>query len=357
MAEAGTEGEHSARELHLLETLARHAAVVAALQERAAQTPPADACLAWMGVERQARRYLNDVRPWIGRRRLERVHGDLEDHRRLLESAVESARATVEAADEATRDAARRRLGVRVAVVGKGGAGKTMISATLSRLFARQGRKVLAADLDTNPGLAFSIGLGAEAAGAVTGVPTSIEESAGAMYGWQLATDVTPEEAVDRCAVPAPDGVRFFSLGKIDEPEKTASKQTVGAVRQILAGFGEPDWDLVGDMEAGPTTPFERYHAFADRVIVVVGPAWRSALTARRLLPIVGDVPVTVVANRFRDEPDHPGLEPVVRVPYDPEVADAERLGLAPLDVCPDSPAVKAVEQLAGMFLPEEESP
>lgn len=355
MAEAGNERERSPRETYLLRTLDRHAKVVAALRQAAEDAGAPDACLAWMGVQRQAERYLRDLRPWFsGRRRLEGVAGELDAHRQMLESAVGAAQHELDAADDATREAARRRLGIRVAVVGKGGAGKTMISATFTRLLARRGRRVLAADLDTNPGLAFSLGLGLGPDR--DGVPTSVEEIAGAPYGWQLASDVTPSEAVERHAVMAPDGVRFLSLGKIDEPEKTAAKQTVVAVRQILSGFGEPDWDVLGDMEAGPTTPFERYHSFADHVVVVVGPAWRSALTARRLLPIVGDVPVTIVANRFRDEPDHPGLEPAVRVPYDAEVGEAERQGLAPIDVCPHSPAVKAVEQLAELFLPQEVS-
>lgn len=355
MAAAGTEGERSPRETNLLDHLDSQMAVVLAQRARAEGTQgQPERCLAWMGVERQAERYLREARPWSKARRMMRLETEITAHRDGLEDAAAGARKEIEAADEATRDAARRRLGVRIAVVGKGGAGKTMISATLARVIARKGRKLLAADLDTNPGLAISLGLGLGPD--ATGVPQSVEEHAGAAYGWRLASGVTPEEAVEKCAVPGPDGVRFFSLGKIDEPEKQAAKQTVVAVRQILNGFGEPDWDVLGDMEAGPTTPFERYHSFADQVIVVVGPAWRSGLTARRLLPIVGDVPTIIVANRFRDEPDHPGLEPVIRIPYDADVAAAERLGVAPIDYCPDAPAVKAVEQLAELFLPQEVS-
>ncbi|MGH9281915.1 MAG: hypothetical protein ACRD0S_03150 [Acidimicrobiales bacterium] len=346
---AGVE-ERNPRQLHFLDNLARREALVSSLAERAAATDGQPArCLAWMGVQRQAERLLREVSGGSSRR-FKTMEAEVEQHRQALRNAVDAATREVDTASPDERGAASHRVGIRVAVIGKGGAGKTMISATLSRVLARRGRKVLAADLDTNPGLAYSLGLGA----GVSGVPSDIEEHAGAMYGWRLAGDVSPAEAVEHAAVTAPDGVRFLSLGKIDDPEKQAPKRTVNAIRQILDGFGEPDWDVVGDMEAGPTTPFERYHSFADRVIVVVGPAWRSALTARRLLPIVGDVPTVIVANRFRDEPDHPGLEPTVRIPYDPDVAEAERLGLAPLDQCPSAPAVKAVEQLAESFLPEE---
>ena len=353
MAVAGTEGERSPREANLLDTLHRHESVVQELLARAAAAPAPDQCLAWMGVSRQAERYLRETRSWGSfRRRMQHLEPDLDRHIGLMEDAKAQAGAAIAAADEATRQAAERRLGVRVAVVGKGGAGKTMISATLARIIARQGRRILAADLDTNPGLAISLGLGLGPD--ATGVPASLEEHAGAAYGWRLASGISFEEVVEQYSVTAPDGVRFLSLGKIDEPEKQASKQTVVAVRQVLNGFGEPDWDVLGDMEAGPTTPFEHYHAFAEHVVLVVGPAWRSALTARRLLPIIGDLPVTIVANRFRDEPDWPGLEPSVRIPYDADVAHAERLGVAPLDYCPDAPAVRAVAELAELFLPQE---
>jgi hypothetical protein len=62
----------------------------------------------------------------------------------------------------------------------------------------------------------------------------------------------------------------------------------------------------------------------------------------------------TLIANRFRNEPDHPGLVPRVRVPFDPEVAEAERQGLSPLDVCPDSPAIRAIGEVAELFVTQE---
>ena len=353
MAGPQTEAERKARQMYFLAGLARREGVVRALEERAgAAAGRPERCLAWMGVQRQAERYLREVRVSSSTRRLQPLSAELALHRHALEKMAAGARSEVEAVDGPTRAAARHRLGLRLAVVGKGGAGKTMLCATLARMLARRGRKVLAADLDTNPGLAYSLGLGPHA----DGVPLSVEEDPAGTYGWRLAERVAPHEAVERFAVRAPDGVRFLSLGKIGPSETTKPKQTVSAVRQILDQFGEPDWDVVGDMEAGPTTPFERYHCFADRVVVVVGPAWRSALTARRLLPILGDVPVVMVANRFGDEPDHPGLEPVIRVPFDPDAAEAERRGIAPIDHCPDSPAVEAIEQLAELFLPQEVS-
>jgi CO dehydrogenase maturation factor len=307
---------------------------------------------AWLALERQADSYARHLRTWTAKERIfPGARAEMARHEADLAGYVDRAKAAVAGVDAEELDRARASLGIRLAVIGKGGAGKTVISSTLSRLLARQGRKVFACDLDTNPGLAISLGLPPTEAGLP---PEAIEEHPGSIYGWQLTGSMTPMEVVERFAAVAPDGVRFLGLGKIGSPEKTAAKQSVAALVHLLLGIGEPDWDVIADLEAGPTTPFERYHAFSDDVVVVVGPAWRSAMTARRLLPMVEDRRLSVVSNRFRDEPDHPGLAAQIRIPFDPDLAEAERQGLAPLDACPDSPAVAAISRLAARFTNQE---
>ena len=56
-------------------------------------------------------------------------------------------------------------MAVRVGISGKGGVGKTTISAVLSRTLARRGHRVIAIDCDSDPNLAANIGLGEEMAG------------------------------------------------------------------------------------------------------------------------------------------------------------------------------------------------
>ncbi len=48
---------------------------------------------------------------------------------------------------------------MKLAVVGKGGVGKTSISGTMARLLARRGHRVLAIDGDPNPNLALTVGV------------------------------------------------------------------------------------------------------------------------------------------------------------------------------------------------------
>lgn len=345
MAESGVE-VRSERDEWLLESLARQAGLLERLVAPARATADGndtETARRWSAAERQADRFLRGFR----RRPARRCAQHIEAHVAHLRAVRTEAQAVLAGLDPAAVSEAASTAGLRVALIGKGGAGKSTISATLARLLARRGHRVLAADLDTNPGLAYSLGVPP----ATGGLPSeAVEPHPGAPYGWRLRSDLVPAETVERLAVAAPDGVRFMSVGKIDDPEKQGPKRSVAAMRELLLGFGDPGWDVVGDLEAGPTTPFEGYHDFADRVLVVVGPAWVSAMAARRLLPLVADTPTTIVNNRFRDEPDHPGLPGVVRVPFDPEVLEAERQGLAPLDACPASRAVAAVSHLADLL-------
>jgi CO dehydrogenase maturation factor len=333
----------AARQAWVFDTLDRRLSIVETLVTKSRE--PLD----WLALQRQVRHFMAYASPPPPNRpRSEELTAAFDRHVARLRELEALAEKELAASEPDALAEARRRLGLRLALIGKGGAGKTVISSTLARTLARRGRKVFAVDLDTCPGLAFGLGIPVDDAGLP---PEALEEQPAAPYGWQLAAGLSPDEAVQRYGAVAPDGIRFMGLGKIGAVDKDKARMSVAAIRQILMGFAAPDTDVIADLEAGPTTPFENYHEFADDVVVVVGPAWRSAMTARRLLPMVGDARMTIVANRFRDEPDHPGLAPAIRIPNDPDLTQAEREGRSPFEACPDSPAVQAIARLADLLL------
>lgn len=244
---------------------------------------------------------------------------------------------------------------VRVAVVGSGGVGKSMVSASLARMLARRGRDVLAVDLDPNPGLAYSLGLKPTDEGLPPEATAKVE--AGGLYGWGPAPDVDLATGAVTLSRHAPDGVHYLSPGKIDGSgdAKGEVKRCLGTVRQLVDHLAGP-WDIVADLEAGTTTPYEGYARFADSVVVLTTGAWRSCLAARRLCALFPDVPLIVVATKTvpgATDAARWGLPVRHRIPFDIAVADAERHGRAPIDVCPDAPALSAVASLTDLLLEE----
>jgi CO dehydrogenase maturation factor len=124
---------------------------------------------------------------------------------------------------------------------------------------------------------------------------------------------------------------------------------------QLLGQLARPDRVVIADFEAGLGTVL-RLDAPVDVVVVVVEPTAKSLEVGRRAAETVrekGLGRILVTASRVRDDADadrvraaFPDDDPVL-VPDDPAIVDAERRGLAPLDAAPDSPAVRALVQLA----------
>jgi CO dehydrogenase maturation factor len=63
---------------------------------------------------------------------------------------------------------------MKIATVGKGGSGKTTIAGTLARIFADEGRQILAIDGDPNPNLALTLGMSRQAADELVSIPASV---------------------------------------------------------------------------------------------------------------------------------------------------------------------------------------
>ncbi|WP_104527576.1 AAA family ATPase [Blastococcus saxobsidens] len=101
---------------------------------------------------------------------------------------------------------------MKVAVVGKGGSGKTTTSAVLARTFARSGRSTLALDCDSNPNLGISLGLGEAETERLVTVREAVDAG-------ETEHAVSVDDLVDRFGVDAPDGVRLAVVSAIQNPE------------------------------------------------------------------------------------------------------------------------------------------
>jgi CO dehydrogenase maturation factor len=255
---------------------------------------------------------------------------------------------------------------MRLAFVGKGGAGKSAIAGTFARTLARQGDKVLAIDSDPLPGLAFSLGLPIDDSPPIP-ADAVVERKEGEQGPrWRLNPDVDPLEAIDKWSVEAPDGVRFFQFGKVKGDAREIWKSQI-AFRFIVNKLPPGHWNVVGDLPGGTRQAFTGWGNWATTVLVVVEPTAKSLLSGRRLARMADldpDLPkrVLAVASKVTEPGDvdmiakGTGLEVVAAVPNDEALAEAERRQLAPIDFAPDSPAVRAVESLVERMSEEKVS-
>ena len=105
---------------------------------------------------------------------------------------------------------------MKIAISGKGGSGKTTISATLARLFARRGAPVLAIDGDPNPNLAQALGIGIAD---IEPIPRSVVERREDESGSTRLVLVRPvPEIVASHGIKAPDGVTLIVGSRVDHP-------------------------------------------------------------------------------------------------------------------------------------------
>lgn len=106
---------------------------------------------------------------------------------------------------------------MQVAIAGKGGSGKTTISATLARLISRSGRSVTAIDGDSNPNLAVSLGLPTATAWNLEGLPSDLLDVVSDADGIKtLVLTKRPAQIFDEYGVDAPDDVRLLVASRID---------------------------------------------------------------------------------------------------------------------------------------------
>ncbi|MDQ4130777.1 MAG: hypothetical protein M3133_07300 [Actinomycetota bacterium] len=135
-------------------------------------------------------------------------------------------------------------------------------------------------------------------------------------------------------------------------------------VRSLIEAAGNADEEVcILDTEASPEHLSRGTARYADAMLTVVEPYYKSLETGRRMAVLAQDLGlerVALVANKIgseqeleavREFADSHGLEVAGVVPRDDLFPEAERAQAAPLDYAPDASAVVAIGQLAEGFV------
>ena len=240
---------------------------------------------------------------------------------------------------------------MKLAITGKGGVGKTTLSSTLARLYADEGRTVLAADVDPDANLGLALGLTQEEVDEI--IPISrmkdlAKERTGAsddnkFYKLNPYVADIPEKFARTV-----NGVKLLVMGTVDLGGSGCVCPEHVMLKSVLSALTYRKNDVViMDMEAGLEHLGRGTAANMDQLIVVIEPGARSVQTyqnVKRLARDLGIKRVRVVANKIRDDRDEefvrgaiPAEDLLGVIHYNSEIMDADRNGKSPYDFSPEA--------------------
>lgn len=217
---------------------------------------------------------------------------------------------------------------MKIAFVGKGGAGKTTLAALFARHLAASGCMVLALDADINQNLAAALGEAADKTARHPTLGTQLDEIKGYLRGDNprissvaAMVKTTPpgrgsrllglagDNPIWRNCVRVVGGVRLAGTGGFAESDLGVAcyHSKVGAVELILNHLVDADDEyVVVDMTAGADAFASGLFTRFDHTFVVCEPTVRAVGVYRQYLEYAADyqVAVSVVGNKVAADAD-----------------------------------------------------
>src|SRR5512135_3750424 len=233
---------------------------------------------------------------------------------------------------------------MKIALAGKGGVGKTTLTALLAQAFADQGREVLAVDADPSPCLASALGFPPALRARlrpIAQMDALIEERTGArpgVTGGFFTLNPRVDDIPERFSV-VHKGVRLLEMGSVDTGGSGCICPEAAMLKTLFTHLlFRKDEVLILDMYAGVEHLGRATVDFVDAMLIVVEPTRRSLGTANQIKKLANDIGLDrlwLVGNKIRNdderkflEAETPGLPVLGFMPADLGVQEADRLGI-----------------------------
>ena len=253
-----------------------------------------------------------------------------------------------------------------IAVAGKGGTGKTTISALLIRYLAEeQTGSVLAIDADPATNLHMVLGMEAgETVGSIREDMLDQVQTSGALAG-SMPGGMSKHEYLDyqvQMALEEGDRVDLLVMGRPEGPGCYCAANQM--LRVIVDRLGKQYDHVVIDNEAGMEHLSRRTTRDVDVLLLVTDPTQRGLVTAKYMADMVPELDIGVghiylIVNRLRGDMPEPldraigeaGLELLATVPDDPAMAEFEFTGRPLVELPADTVVYQAVREIASKTL------
>ena len=240
---------------------------------------------------------------------------------------------------------------MKLAVTGKGGVGKTTITALLAQAYADSGRQVFAVDADPSPCLAGALGFPDELRARLAPISEMDEliyERTGAKpgtVGGFFTLNPRVDDIPERFSV-INRGVRLLEMGAVDLGGSGCICPESAMLKTLFTHLlFRKDDILILDMYAGVEHLGRATVDFVDAMLVVVEPTRRSLGTAGQIKKLANDIGLKrlwLVGNKIRNPEEaeflvaeKPGIPLLGTLKADLGVQEADRLGLAVYDYLP----------------------
>ncbi len=246
--------------------------------------------------------------------------------------------------------------GIKVAISGKGGVGKTTLAACLAYLFAKDGFRVTAIDCDSSINLPSALGIREE----ITPLSTLrqvIEERVKLPFGYRYNPKV--DDIFEKYSALNDEGVRVVVLGTIEKGGEGCFCPENAFLRAILRHAIFSEDVLILDMEAGIEHLGRGTAKGVDMLIAVVEPGMRSVETLKRIEKLSKDIEIdrmSVVVNKYVDsarkvlEFVRENYELLGVIPYSESFVEADLRNVPPYRMCDLKPFVEIKERLLSIL-------